>query len=121
MLERMERLGEITPPQRAAGEDFARLFRTASLDTLQAASMERPHTTKGMRTSEPIEPARRQIGLAFDVLGGLGSAGADVCWHVLGCEVSFRDYEARGGGMRREAAKGALIAALGVLARHFGR
>ncbi len=60
---------------------------------------------------------------ALDALGGPGSAAGSCTWHVLGCGASIREWAARWGWNGRPVghaqAQGILVAALGVLARHY--
>lgn len=125
MLERMERNGDISHRERHAGEEFARLFRHAHLDPLKAAD-----PARGIRRSRP-EPqphesdrARRRVIAALDALGGQSSPCGSCAWFVLGCEISIRAWALREGWggkpLSPHTAKGTLLGALGVLARHFG-
>jgi hypothetical protein len=125
MLERMERLGEINQRERHAGEEFARLFRHAHLDPLKAAD-----PARGIRRSHP-EPsphesdhARRRVMAALDALGGQSSPCGSCAWFVLGLDLTVHAWAVREGWggrpLRPAVAKGTLLGALGVLARHFG-
>ena len=123
LLARLERRGDIRAAERHAGDEFHRLFHLAHLDPLQAASL-----TRGERT-QPVTPfggdrARHRIAAAIDALGGHGSPCGSIAWHVLGCELSLRQWALREGWSGRpvspHVAKGALVATLGVLAHHFG-
>ena len=68
--------------------------------------------------------ARRRVGEALDALGGLGSPAGGCVWHVVGLQRSIREWAMRQGWggrpVRVEQAQGILVAALGVLARHYG-
>jgi hypothetical protein len=68
--------------------------------------------------------ARRLVGNALDALGGLGSPGGSCVWHILGLQRSIREWAMRQGWggrpVRVEQAQGILVAALGVLAGHYG-
>ncbi len=115
MLERLQRQGDIEPPERAAGEEFHRLFRRASLDPLRAADMAEPSRGVG-RDSHASQRPKQEIYAAMEVLGGQASLCASCAWFVLGCEMSVNKWASR---IRREVAKGVLVATLGVLAKHF--
>ncbi len=117
MLERLQRQGDIEPPERAAGEEFHRLFRRASLDPLRAADMAEPSRGVG-RDSHASQRPKQEIYAAMEVLGGQASLCASCAWFVLGCEMSVNKWASRR-GIRREVAKGVLVATLGVLAKHF--
>ena len=68
--------------------------------------------------------ARRRVGAAMDALGGLGSPAGGCVWHVVGLQRSIREWAMRQGWGGRpvseKQAQGILIAALGVLASHYG-
>jgi hypothetical protein len=57
-------------------------------------------------------------------LGGISSPAGSCVWHVIGLQRSVREWAMRQGWggrpMRQEQAQGILIAALGMLAGHFG-
>jgi hypothetical protein len=61
---------------------------------------------------------------ALDALGGLGSPAGSCVWHVVGLQRSVREWAVRQGWggrlLRIEQAQGILIAALGMLAGHYG-
>jgi len=123
MLGRMERRGDIGSRERHAGEEFSRLFQLAHLDPLRAADIVREGRGNGAGP-HGSERARRRIVAAMDALGGHGSPCATAAWFVLGCELSMREWAMREGWggrpLREEVAKGTLVGALGVLAKHFG-
>jgi hypothetical protein len=117
MLERLQRQGDIEPLERAAGEEFHRLFRRASLDPLRAADMAEPSRGVG-RDSHASQRPKQEIHFALNALGGYASPCGSCAWFVLGCEMSVNQWASRR-GIRREVAKGVLVATLGVLAKHF--
>jgi hypothetical protein len=61
---------------------------------------------------------------AMQALGGIGSPAGSCVWHVVGLQRSVREWAIRQGwggrSVDQKAAAGILIAALGVLAAHFG-
>ena len=63
-------------------------------------------------------------GDAVEALGGLGSPAGSCVWHVVGLQHSIREWAMRQGWggrpARIEQAHGILVAALGVLAGHYG-
>jgi len=123
LLGRLERNGDIGSRERHAGEEFGRLFQLAHLDPLRAAVIVREGRGNGAGP-HGSERARRRIIAAMDALGGHGSPCATAAWFVLGCELSMREWAMREGWggrpLREEVAKGTLVGALGVLAKHFG-
>jgi hypothetical protein len=123
LLGRLERSGAIGARERMAGETFQKCFRLAGMDPLRAAGM--AQRTHGSVPDAPLGIwARERINMALDALGGLGSPCGTACWFVLGCEMSLREWALREGWggkpIREEVAKGTLVGALGVLARHYG-
>ena len=68
--------------------------------------------------------ARERVARAVDALGGHGSPAGSCVWHVVGMQTSVREWALRQGWggrpVRQESAQGILVAALGVLAKHFG-
>ena len=61
---------------------------------------------------------------SLEALGGLSSPAGSCVWHVVGLQRSVREWAMRQGWggrpVRQEQAQGILVAALGVLAAHFG-
>lgn len=128
LLERLEEAGEITRAERAAGEEFQRLFRVAALDELRASDLGRVIVSgSAASTITPrCEQARGRIREAIKAVGGDTSHCGLACWYLLGIEVSLRELAVQPAklGRRplsREAAKGALVGALGMLERFFGQ
>ena len=122
----MLRNGSITGAMHDAGQqfsqDFARAFASgvasAKLDGLPAG------TTPGQMMIERNAGSARAVREALDAVGGSGSPAGSALWYVAGLQMSIRDWSLRDGwnGKRVEKneAKGILVAALGVLARHYG-
>jgi hypothetical protein len=59
-----------------------------------------------------------------EALGGISSPAGSCVWHVLGLQRSMPEWAIRQGGggrsVRQEQGQGILVAALGMLAAHFG-
>ena len=57
-------------------------------------------------------------------LGGISSPARSCVWHAVGLQRSVREWALRQGGggrpLRQKQAQGILVAALGMLAAHFG-
>jgi len=68
--------------------------------------------------------AAHAVRAALDAVGGIGSPAGSALWFVVGLQMSIRDWAQREGWnhrrLDRDEAKGYLVAALGVLARHYG-
>ena len=82
--------------------------------------------SKGNRAelTEAQIDARRRVDEAMDALGGLGSPAGGCVWHVVGLQRSIHQWAMRQGWggrpINEKQAQGMLIAALGVLAWHYG-
>jgi hypothetical protein len=124
LLARLERHGDIGRRERAAGEEFGRLFHLAHLDPLKAHDIaaERIVATHGRQHSS--ERARRRISDALDTLGGLDGLCGSCAWHILGGGTTIAEWSLRqrwtGKRINPTAGKGILIATVDMLARHFG-
>ena len=116
--------GSITPEMHEAGQAFRAAFRLAALDPLKARSLVWMPRTTGERIGDRTAAARERAARAMDALGGPASPAGSCAWHVVGCELSIREWAARQGWNGRPVghvqAQGILVAALGMLARHYG-
>jgi hypothetical protein len=124
-LARMRKAGTIDAPMLAAGREFQRGFILAQLDPLHAVDLLR--VPGGGGTSEPTHTqmgARGRVHRALLALGGHDSPAGSCAWHVLGYGCSVREWALRHGWggrpVRQELAQGLLVAALGLLAVHYG-
>jgi hypothetical protein len=124
MVDVMLRSGSITDAMAAAADQFHAAFRVAALDPLRAQSFVRVPATTGDSLTERVEAARHRVARALAALGGQDSPAGSCVWHVIGCETSIREWAARcgwnGRPMTHARAQGVLVAALGVLAKHYG-
>jgi len=116
--------GTITAAMHDAGAIFRVQFRAAALDALRAMPLIRVLGGSGDTLTERHVNARRKVAAALDALGGQDSAAGSCVWHVVGCECSIREWALRQGWGGRSVghaqAQGMLIAALCVLASHYG-
>ncbi|WP_149538810.1 DUF6456 domain-containing protein [Siccirubricoccus phaeus] len=116
--------GTITPAMHEAGVIFRGHFRAAALDTLRAMPLLRLPRGTGDALTERHLTARRKVAAALEALGGHDGATGSCAWHVLGCEASIREWAARQGwggrSLGHSQAQGILVAALCVLAGHYG-
>src|ERR687891_879688 len=124
-LGKMLRAGTITPEMHDAAKDFQAAFIVANLDSLRALPILRvPGTGREPELTERQLHARRRVHEAMQALGGLSSPAGSCVWHVVGLQRSVREWAIRQGWggrpVRQEQAQGILVAALGVLAAHFG-
>jgi hypothetical protein len=124
-LGRMLRAGTITQEMHDAAKDFQATFIVANLDPLRALPILRvPGTGREPELNERQLDARRQVHESLQALGGISSPAGSCVWHVVGLQRSVREWAIRQGWggrpLRQEQAQGILIAALGMLAAHFG-
>ena len=124
-LARMHKSGSISEPMLDAGRQFQRHFIVAQLDPLRAADISRiPGNGREPDPGDTTLGARRQVHGAMRALGGHDGALGSVAWDVLGYGRSVRDWVLRQGWgarrVRQEQAQGMLIAALDLLAGHYG-
>ena len=116
--------GTITQEMHDAGGCFRVLFRRAALDGMVRASLLRLPGRTADALSERAMDARRRVAEALDALGGHDSPAGSCAWFVIGLEFSVREWAMRQGWAGRTVhgpvAQGILVAALGMLAKHFG-
>lgn len=124
-LGRMLRAGTITKDMHDAARDFQAHFTIAAFEAIVCLPLDRVPggSGRGDLTDAQVD-ARRRVGDALDALGGLGSPAGSCVWHIVGLQRSIREWAMRQGWggrpVRIEQAQGILVAALGVLARHYG-
>jgi len=124
-LGKMLRAGTITQEMHDAAKDLEAAFIVANLDPLRALPVLRiPGTGRDPDLNHRQLHARRRVHKALEALGGLSSPAGSCIWHVVGLQRSVREWALRQGWggrrVRQEQAQGILVAALGMLAAHFG-
>jgi hypothetical protein len=124
-LARLLRSGAISETMYDAARAFQKDFRFAGLDPIRTRPMVLPAGKGGgSEMTEGQLDARRRVHSALATVGGIGSPGGSCLWHVLGCGCSIREWAIRqawnGRPSDQREAKGILIAALGMLAGHYG-
>jgi hypothetical protein len=124
-LGKMLRSGTIDVAMHDAAKDFQAAFIVAQFDPMRAVPILRvPGNGREPDLSERQLGARRRVHEAMEMLGGISSPAGSCVWHVVGLQRSIREWAMRQGWagrpVRQEQAQGMLIAALGMLARHFG-
>lgn len=116
--------GTITPAMHDAGAIFRARFRAAALDALRPMPLVRMPGGTGDTLTERQAAARAKVAAAIDALGGVDNAAGSCVWHVVGLECSVREWAMRQGWGGRTVpatqAQGMLVAALAVLAGHYG-
>jgi hypothetical protein len=124
-LGKMLRAGTISQEMHDAARDFQVNFTTAQFDPLRALPILRvPGTGREPDLNERQLDARRRVRKVMAALGGMSSPAGSCVWHVVGLQRSVREWALRQGWagrpVRQEQAQGILVAALGMLAAHFG-
>lgn len=121
--------GAITAGMHDAARDFQAAFTIACFDNMPKANLDsvaRPPSAFHYvgDFSDAQIAARERVARALDALGGHASPGGSCVWHVVGMQTSVREWALRQGWggrpVRQESAQGILVAALGVLTKHFG-
>lgn len=121
--------GAITPAMHTAARDFQAAFIIACFDRMPSVNLtlmtRSPLTAHDVHDlSDAQVAAREKVARALDALGGHGSPAASCTWHVVGLQTSIREWALRQGWggrpVRQESAQGILVAALGVLVKHYG-
>jgi hypothetical protein len=124
-LGKMLRAGTIDEAMHDAAKDFQAAFIIANLDPLRAIPILRvPGTGREPELNERQLDARRRVHDTMEALGGIGSPAGSCVWHVVGLQRTVHEWAHRQGWGGRpvdhKEAKGIFVAALGVLAAHFG-
>jgi hypothetical protein len=83
-----------------------------------------PGTGREPELNERELHARRRVHDAMAALGGISGPAGSCVWQVVGLQRSVREWAMRQGWggrpVRQEQAQGILVAALGLLAAHYG-
>jgi Domain of unknown function (DUF6456) len=120
--------GAITSAMQIAGRDFQAAFTIAcfhSMRSVNLTSIVRPSSGHDVwDLTDNQMAARERVARALEALGGHGSPAGSCVWHVIGMQTSMREWALRQGWggrpVRQESAQGILVAALGVLVKHYG-
>ena len=122
----MLRNGTITGAMHDAGQQFARDFARAFASGVAISRLDGlpGGTAGGEMLVERNAGAARAVRQALDAVGGSTSPAGSALWFVAGIGLSVSDWALREGwngrSIGRHEAKGIMIAALGMLARHYG-
>ena len=121
--------GAITAGMHDAARDFQAAFTIACFDNMPRVNLSSVARSPSAfhhvgDFSDSQIAARERVARAVDALGGHASPAGSCVWHVVGMQSSLREWALRQGWggrpVRQESAQGILIAALGVLMKHFG-
>ncbi|MCX7180277.1 MAG: hypothetical protein NTX56_16440 [Proteobacteria bacterium] len=124
-LRLMLRNGTITTHMYDAGQDFFTAFAIAHLDGPSALDLNRVRGGQWQDSmTERVAFARKRVGQALDAVGGLCSPGGAAIWHIAGLQQTIKEWTAQeiwnGRSLSQPEARGILVAALGMLAMHYG-
>lgn len=125
-LEDWQEHGDVTSEQKQAADDFRIAFHRAQHNTLGTLDVSRPMVSGRLHQYVPfrVEAARWKVWAAVKSVGGLHSFGGRCLWHVIGLDISLRqwvnDEVLAGRRISMYRAKILLIRALDDLRRHFG-
>ena len=124
-LGKLLRAGAIDQAMYDSAKDLQASFIVANLDPLRALPILRvPGTGRPPDLNERQLHARDRVHKALEALGGISSPAGSCVWHVVGLQQSVREWAMRQGWGGRpvdqKEAKGMLVAALGMLANHYG-
>lgn len=117
--------GAITQEMHDAGQEFNRNFVYAQLNPVGSPPLDRIPGGHWQDTiTERVAWSRKRLGEALDAVGGVCSPGGCAIWHVAGLGRSVKEWSLlegwNGRTLNQYEAKGILVAALGVLAVHYG-
>jgi len=116
--------GTITPEMHEAGSILRTQFRSASFDGMRTTQLIRMPRGHGDTQTERQVGARHKVAAAMDAVGGMDSPSGSCLWHVVGLECSIREWAMQRGWNGRPVpppqGQGILVAALGMLAAHYG-
>lgn len=121
---RLVRAGLARPEWAVAADRFRRDFRLASFDPLSAGDLGRARGGGGHGViMDRVEDARQRLADAVAGMGGASAPAGSVVWHVVGAELTLKDWAQRQGWsgrpLRPEVATGILVAALAALDAHY--
>jgi hypothetical protein len=126
-LATLRRNGSIGDPELEAGRAFEEDFIRARLDTLHASDPARIPGAGAAELTDVMVAGRRRVNRAMTALGGTATAAGSAAWCVLGGGQTLKEWAAAsqfGQGRRsldEKVAKGIFVAALGLLAVHYGK
>ena len=117
--------GTITPQMHDAGQDFSATFLLAQLNGPSVPALDRiPGGQWRDSMTERVAYARKRVGEALDAVGGIASPGGSAIWYIAGLGHSVKEWAAlqgwNGRSLSQPEARGILVAALGMLAMHYG-
>ena len=116
--------GSICPAMHEAGCMFRTQFRAAMLDGMRVSALVRVSGGSGDGLTERQAAARHRVADVLSLFGGTDTACGSCLWYVVGMECSVREWAGRQGwgwrSINHVQGQGILVAALSVLAVHYG-
>ena len=120
------RNGSIGSAEHDAGRAFEEDFRRARLDPLHASNPARIPAGGVTDLTDAMVVGRRRVKSAMTSLGGMATVAGSAVWAVLGTGRTVKEWAGDrqfgkdGRSLDEKVAKGIFVAALGVLAAHYG-
>jgi hypothetical protein len=117
---RLVRSGLVRSEWAVAADRFRRDYRLAAFDPLSANDLGRSRGAGGHGAiMDRVEDARQRLADAIAGMGGLSAPAGSIVWHVVGAELTLKDWSLRqvwgGRPLRHEVATGLLNIMLGTL------
>jgi len=108
---RLVRSGLVRSEWAVAADRFRRDYRLAAFDPLSANDLGRARGGGGHGViMDRVEDARQRLADAIAGMGGLSAPAGSIVWHVIGAELTLKDWSMRqvwgGRPLRQEVATG---------------
>ncbi len=126
-LATLRRNGTIGAAELEAGRAFEEDFARASLNALHASNPARIPATCVAELSDGMVAGRQRVKRAMAALGGSATPAGSAVWCILGTGQTVKEWAAAcqfgqtRGSLDQKVAKGIFVAALGILAAHYGK
>lgn len=121
------RNGTIAAEAFDAGRRFEEDFALAQLDPLHASNPSRIRVQGSESLTDRAVAGRRRVQSALTAMGGLSTPAGSAVWEILGLGRSVKEWAGscqfgqQGRSLDEKVAKGIFLAALGLLAAHYGK
>ena len=125
-LATLKRNGAIDDAELEAGRAFEEDFNRARLNSLHASNPARIPASGVAELSDSMVAGRQRVNRAITALGGTATPAGAAVWCILGEGRTVKEWAAAcqfgqaRGSLDQKVAKGIFVAALGVLAAHYG-
>ena len=126
-LATLRRNGTIGAAELEAGRAFEEDFTRARLNALHASNPARIPASGVAELSDGMVAGRQRVKRAMAALGGSATPAGSAVWCILGTGQTVKEWAAAcqfvqaRGSLDQKVAKGIFVAALGILAAHYGK